>query len=339
MAVLNNTQIQDRTEAINFVKPIPTLLGSLGFFREEFVGSDAITFDVKDNALFVLADQGRNTKDKNGNGIDKYDIHTMAIPHYPIESVVSRNQLAGLRGFGTDTETAIETAVANQLERQAQKHDYHEEYLKALMVMSGKIDTNFYGSIDMATEFGVTRPTATFDFTSPMEDFASKIRGQVEVSKANLKTGGFVRGYVMFCGAKFFEGLMTSASIKEAYAAGNSLMNPLRNELGEAAAGYTMFRFGNVDIIQYTDTFVAADGSVIKPLADDKAVLVPRTEMGSIFFGPVSKLSGVGVVGAKRFASSYRDPKDRYVEVESEQNTLPIISQFGATVLISGTFA
>ena len=99
MAVLNNTQVQDRTEAINFVKPIPTLLGSLGFFREEFVGSDAITFDVKDNALFVLADQGRNTKDKNSNGIDKYDIHTMAIPHYPIESVVSRKSTGRFAWF------------------------------------------------------------------------------------------------------------------------------------------------------------------------------------------------------------------------------------------------
>ena len=331
MAVLNNTQVQDRTEAINFVKPIPTLLGSLGFFREEFVGSDAITFDVKDNALFVLADQGRNTKDKNGNGIDKYDIHTMAIPHYPIESVVSRNQLAGLRGFGTDTETAIETAVANQLERQAQKHDYHEEYLMALMVLSGKIDTNFYGSIDMATEFGVTRPKQTIRASNVLED----LQAGMSKSKKGLKTGGRVAGYILFASPSLFNALILSADIKTAYQFSQANGNPLRNELGTVANGYTMFRFGNVDVILYDDAFQDKNGNTLTVLAEGKGILVPRTKLGATVYAPASTLSGLGSVGSKRFAQTYRDPKDRYIEVESEQSTLVINEQFGATVEIS----
>ena len=66
-----------------------------------------------------------------------------------------------------------------------------------------------------------------------------------------------------------------------------------------------------------------------------QAVLVPRAVIGAEWYGPVSKLSGIGASGAKRFASSYRDPKDRYIDVESEQNTLILTTQAAASVLLT----
>ena len=70
-------------------------------------------------------------------------------------------------------------------------------------------------------------------------------------------------------------------------------------------------------------------------LGADNAVLVPRAELGVEWYGPVSKLSGIGASGAKRFASSYSDPKDRFVDVESEQNTLILTTQAAASVLLT----
>ncbi len=99
-------------------------------------------------------------------------------------------------------------------------------------------------------------------------------------------------------------------------------------------AGYTVFRYGNIDFILYTDEFSSGSGA-ITILADDEAVLFPRATLGNEWYGPVSKLSGIGASGAKRFASSYRDPKDRYVDVESEQNTLILTTQCAASVLIT----
>ena len=86
--------------------------------------------------------------------------------------------------------------------------------------------------------------------------------------------------------------------------------------------------------VLYTDEFTDGSG-LITILDHDKAVLFPRATLGNEWYGPVSKLSGIGASGAKRFASSYRDPKDRFVDVESEQNTLVLTTQCAASVLIT----
>lgn len=332
--ILENSKVVDQTSAIEKVEAVPSLITSLGLFRDETVGADAISFDVRDNALYVLDDALRNTRTTNTMESREYNMHTLAIPHYHIENTIGRTQLAGIRGFGSETERAVNQAVANELVRQSERHDNHEEYLKALMLFKGEVDTNYFGTIDMATEFGVAQGTQEI---TAADGVGAGVRAAQRQAKEALLSGGRIRGYMLFCGVEFFEQFIADEAVEKAYASTGSGMNPLLNELGEAGAGYTMFRFGNLDVILYDDDFTKPDGTVVKPVADDEGILVPRTEIGSAFFGPVSKLSGIGSMGAKRFASSYRDPKDRYIEVESEQNTLVVNKNFGATVKM--TFA
>ena len=328
--LINNSQVIDQTTAIERIPFKPGLLGALGLYRGVSVGTDAVTFDVRENSLTILDDHLRNVAQKNGMEAREYDIHTLAIPHYPIVNTIGRQQLAGVKAFGQEGEQAIARAVAEELERQAERHDVHEEYLKAAMTINGQVVTAHYGTIDMATEFGVVRPTETF--AADGSDVLEKLRAGQAASKAGLMTGGRIRGYVLMAGADVFETILKSADVKTAYQFSQGAGNPLRNELGDIANGYSLFRFGNIDVILYDDTFTTKTGSVVQPLADDKAILVPRTELGRSFFGPASTLSGLGSVGSRRFAQSYRDPKDRYIEVESEQSTLVINEQFGATV-------
>lgn len=326
--IIDNTKVADQTKAIERIPSKPGLIGALGLFRGESVASDAVTFDVRSNSLHILDDKMRNVDNKNAMAPEQYDIHTLAIPHYPISNVIGREKLAGVRAFGKEGELMIATAVANELERQAERHDVHEEYLKAQMAINGEVVTNHYGTIDMATEFGVVRPTQQIDPAALL----TTLRAATSKSKAGLMTGGRANGYVALVGATMFEALLTSADVKTAYQFSNASGNPLRNELGSVANGYSMFRMGNVDFILYDDSFSDKAGVQVNVLAAAAGVLVPRTELGRVFYGPASTLSGLGSFGSKRFATSYRDPKDRYIEVESEQSTLAINEQFGATV-------
>ena len=327
-----DNKVVDQTAAINKVETVPSLISSMGFFRDQNVGSDAITFDVRENTLSVLEDSLRNTRNGNTMEDQEFKMHTLAVPHYSIENTIGRTQLSGVRGFGSETEKAVNMAVAEELVRQAERHDNHEEYLKALMLFKGQVDTNYYGTIDMATEFGVAQGTGTI---SASGDLAAQLRVLTKTSKDALKTGGRVRGFVLFADADLFDVIAGHEDAKAAFAGTGYGNNPLLNELGEAGQGYTMFRLGNVDVVLYDDTFTKADGTSVSMLEAESGILVPRTELGGAFFGPVSKLSGIGSMGAKRFASSYRDPKDRYIEVESEQNTLVVNQNFGATVKVT----
>lgn len=331
MAIINNTQVVDRTEAINLVTPTPTLIGSMGFFATKPVASNVVTFDVKADTFNILADKQRNTTGKNAMAPNVFDAKYLPIPHYPIENSLTYAELSGVRGFGIDTETSIESAVADELARQAERHDVHNEYLRAAMLLNGQVVTTNFGTINVYTEFGVTRPTEAINMTSGV---LTGMLSATQKAKRGYKATGQIRGYVAFCGATFFNALINSAEVKAAYANSQANGNPLRNELGEVMAGYTVFRYGNIDFVLYTDEFTDGAGTVTV-LNPAQAVLVPRAVIGNEWYGPVSKLSGIGASGAKRFASTYRDPKDRYVDVESEQNTLVLVTQAASSVLLT----
>jgi len=100
MAILNNTQVVDRTEAINLVTPTPTLIGSMGFFAAKPVASNVVQFDVKEDTFNILSDKQRNTTGKNAMPASPFAMHTLPIPHYPIEDSITYQQLSGIRGFG-----------------------------------------------------------------------------------------------------------------------------------------------------------------------------------------------------------------------------------------------
>lgn len=331
MAILNNTQVVDRTQAIERIPFKQGLIGSLDLYRTEQVRTDTITFDVRETSFAILDDHLRNVAQKNSTEDAPFRMHTLPVPHYPIVKTLGREKLAGVRGFDKESEIIIAQAIGAELEKQAERHDVHEEYLKAQMTLNGVVVTNNYGTINMATEFGVSRPTQAVRAANVLED----LQAAMSKSKANLKTGGRVSGYILFASPSLFNAIILSDDIKTAYQFSQANGNPLRNELGSVANGYTMFRFGNVDVVLYDDAFQTKDGSSVTVLEEGKGVLVPRTKLGATVYAPASTLSGLGSVGSKRFAQTYRDPKDRYIEVESEQSTLVINEQFGATVEIS----
>lgn len=331
MAIINNSQYVDRTAAINKIPFKPNLISALGLFREETVNADSVTFDERESRLVVLDDHLRNVDKKNGLDPKEYKTHLLPVPHYPIESSLTVKQLKGIRNFDTDVEQAIESAVAEDLEKHVEQHDNHLEYLQATMLCSGKLVTTNYGTLDMFEEFGVTKKEADIDFGMGVA-LEPQFRAITNDIKKSYK-GGRSRGFVALCGSDFFDAFVTHADIKDGFVVAGQA-SPLRNELGEVANGYASFQYGNITFVQYDDVFTLANGSSQQPLADDACVIVPRGVLGSTFFGPVSKLSGVGAAGAKRFASSYRDPKDRYVEMESEQNTLVVLQEIAAAYYV-----
>ena len=329
--ILNNTQVVDQTKAIERIPFKNGLIGSLNLYREDTVRTDAVTFDVRENSLAVLDDHLRNVANKNGMEDESYDIHTLAIPHYPIAKTLGREKLAGVRAFGKEGQAIVAQAVAKELERQAGRHDNHEEYLKAMMTIQGKVVTTHFGTIDMATEFGIVRPTQTLAAATMLAD----LRSAQNKAKAGVTNGSRIQGFVLFASPTLFATIIGSDDVATAYQYSQAQGNPLRNELGSVANGYTMFRFGNLDVVLYDDVFSDKEGNTLTVLAEGKGVLIPRAELGVTFYGAASTLSGLGGVGSKRFAQTYRDPKDRYIEVESEQSTLVINEQFGATVEVT----
>ena len=77
MSILNNTQVVDRTEAINLIKPVPQLIGNLGLFKSAPVASNVIQFDYKEDTFNILSDKQRNTAGKNTMAAESYRLHSL----------------------------------------------------------------------------------------------------------------------------------------------------------------------------------------------------------------------------------------------------------------------
>src|SRR5690606_896945 len=114
------------------------------------------------------------------------------------------------------------------------------------------------------------------------------LRTAQQKSKNALRSGGQIRGYVLLASAELFEVIIGSADVVTAYQFSQAQGNPLRNELGSVANDYTMFRFGNVDVVLYDDSFTDKNGTAVTVLAAGAGVLVPRTELGAAIYGPAS---------------------------------------------------
>ena len=111
MAILNNSEVVDRTKAIERIPFQNGLIGALGLYRTETVRTDTITFDVRENNFAILDDHLRNVGQKNSNDGVPFKMHTLPVPHYPIVKTLGREKLAGVRGFDKESEEIISNAI------------------------------------------------------------------------------------------------------------------------------------------------------------------------------------------------------------------------------------
>ncbi|MBY5930468.1 major capsid protein [Halomonas sp. DP8Y7-3] len=336
--LIDNEYVMDRTEAINKIPAKPSLIGSMGFFKTRSVASDYITFDVREGSLKVLDDKLRSVADKNTRDQSGFDQHVLKIPHYPIESTITRDQLAGVRDFNSESEKSLAKAVAEHLEDHSDMIDYHHEYQQAKMLFNAQLVTDNFGTYDLASELGVSQGSQTLSYAAD-GDVLKQFRAMQNASKAGLMSGS-ARGFVMFAGNDLYEWLLTVPDLTKAMQMnGWAGANPLLGQVGEVGAGYSSFTFGGVTIVNYNDSFTKADGTQDQILADAEGLFVPRAQLGKHFFGPENTLTGLSGGGQRAFSRTVRDDRDRFITVESETNSLPILESVGSTIKVDFTDA
>lgn len=333
MSVIDNQYIHDRTEAINKVPAKPGLIGSMGFFKTRTVNQDNITFDIREGSIKTLSDKLRSVADKGTIDEREYAQHVLKVPHYPQESTISRDNIAGIRDFDSEGQKQLASAIAEHLEDHADNIDYHIEYVQNKMLFDAQLVTDNYGTYDLATELGVSQGTKTLSYAAT-GDTLKQFREMQKTAKDGMNSGR-VNGYCLFASEELFEWLLANPDFQRAFEMNAwSGANPLMNELGNVGAGYNAFNFGSTTIINYNESFTKADGSQDEILTAGSGLFVPRGQVGKVFYGPANTLTGLSRGGARSFARTVRDSRDRFVSVESETNVLPILESVGATIKV-----
>lgn len=334
--LVDNEKIMDRTEAINKIPAKPSLVQAMGFFQTRTVNSDYITFDVQQGSLKVLNDKLRSVADKNTTDDKSFDQHVLKIPHYPVASTITRDQLGGIRAFDSESEKTVAAAVAEALGDHSEMIDYHHSYQQAKMLFNAQLVTDNFGTYDLASELGVSQGTKTLAHSADGDTLA--LFRQMQREAKNGLVSGSARGFVLFAGDDLYEWLLANPDFERAMqmnAWGGT--NPLLGEVGEVAAGYQAFNFGSTTIVNYSDSFTLPDGSSDSILAAGEGLFVPRARLGRHFFGPENTLTGLSQGGQRAFSRQVRDERDRFISIESETNSLPILESVASTIKVDFT--
>ena len=320
------------TDAYKVVDVTPTLLRipnqwslvtDMNVFTEESVAQNSIQFEQVDSSISIVNDQHRGARNAvNSDRTRK--IHAFSLTHHPLDDYLTGQDIGGVRAYGsTDQAETEQAATLRKLEDMARKHDATLETARVHTLVTGTqfapngtVSANFY------TDFGITRKETDFLLGTAGTEINEKAEEGIAHIQDNLLSGMTAGGMVALCSPTFFAKLIKHAKIVDAYKFYSSTQEPLRNRLGGADALYRRFVFGGVEYIEYRGSF---NGTALIPA--NEARLMPTNVPGfaQTFYGPSSKLSHVNTLGEKRYGFTYRDPKDEFVEIQTETNFLNLI--------------
>ena len=318
-------EVVDITEELNLIPNQWSLVTDLGVFSEQSVSQNVIQFEQIDKSLAIVADQHRgvrNTVSKN----DGRKIHAFSLTHHPLDDYLTGNDLAGVRAYGTNTDRADTEAEAltRKMERMSMSHDATLETARVHTLVTGQqfapnntISTDFYSA------FGITRKEIDFTLGSTAGTIVQeKSEEAIAHVQDNLQNGTIAGGMVALCSPEFFAKLIKQAGVLEAYKYYTSTQEPQRQRLGGANALFRRFVHGGVEYIEYRGMY---NGQRLIPSGEARIMPTNVPDFAVTYFGPSGKLSQVNTLGERRYGWTYRDPKDEFVEVQTETNFINLI--------------
>lgn len=314
-------ELVDYTEELLLVPNKWGLINELGIFRSEPVAQHSITVEARAGTLAAISDQVRGARNLV-NKDDNRNLRSFPIPHFPLDDMVSPNDLQGKRAYGSADAAETEAAViARKLERIRMNHSVTLEAARAYALTTGAIYApNGTVAANYYTDFGVTRTEVDFTLGTTTTEMVTKIESIIAAIQDNIISGEVVTKIVALCSPTFFSKLIVHPTVKEAFKYYTSVQEPLRQRLGSGV--YRRFEFAGVEFIEYRGTY---NGSALIPAGDAYFLPMGTSDMFISYFSPANKFSHVNTLGEEAYAFTYKDSKDEKIEIQTESNALHLV--------------
>ena len=334
---VNNFEVVDLTAA---VRNVPIQWGSfnqMGIFTDEPVASDTVMFEEStlDGALIVDRVRGeKNTVSKDGTR----KLHTMAIPHFPLDDYISPKDLQNKSAYDNFSEVEQLDAVRQRkLIRLRQNHDWTLNKARAQALFSstayapsGTVVQNY------DTEFNISRTAVDFVLGTSTTEVLAKIEIVIAAVQAGMGGNGVFNGIICPCDTAFFNKLIAHASVKAAYtyaqniSAGN---DPMRGRLATNGSPLPMgreFYFGGITFKEVRDSY---NGTSI--VTASEGVAVPTgSDMFKTYFGPCERFGLVNTQGEKMYVFEQAETNGTKITLESESNHLSALLRPQAVIRV-----
>lgn len=335
----NGSLMTEWTDEINEIENQYGLINGSGLFNGKGISQDSIVFDKTEHEITLLSQSSRRG-DAPTYGKDRsLETFSLALPYFNHKDYVTAQDVQGWRMPGTaDMEEALGRVIAEKLEDLRLAADQTREYMKIQAIKGITVDPDGNTLANMFTEFGLTRTDYQVDFDLGTADtevdlkIATLKRG---IAK-NAKAGGAIGRIECMVSPEFFDALITHPKMREAYLYyQNSGKQLLRDDLAryESWGIVDMFEHKGILFYSYDAEFNMPDGGTERAISatvgteGGYSIVRGMRNLYRGYFGPANTLSGANMAGMEIFAYEYRDPKDKYHELEVEMAPLYIISK------------
>jgi hypothetical protein len=324
-------ELVDYTEELLIVPNTWGLVNELGVFEPEGVAQHSITVEKIDQSLALITDRVRGERN-NMNKDDNRELHSFAIPHFPLDDYIKPEDMQGKRAYGSaDAEEQLAQVRGRKLARIRRNHAVTLEAARMQALTAGTVYApNNTVVTDWYSSFGITQKSVDYVLGTGTTNIIGKNEEVIAHIQDNVLNGDIVTSIVALCSPEFFSKLINNASVKEAYKYYASLQEPARNRLGSGL--YREFDHAGIRYIEYRGSY---NGNKLIPAND--AVFMPLgvTDMFKTYFSPANKFSFVNTTGEEAYVFEYPSDRDEEIVLQSESNFVNMLRR--PQVVVKGT--
>lgn len=362
----NGNKVTDWTEEVNEIDNQYGLMNAKGLFVGQGTSQESIIFD-KNYVTRTLLPQVSKRGGEHSKGKDrKVDTFAIPLPYFNHQDYVTPQDIQGWRQAGTpDQPKLLATAIADKWEDMRADFDQTKEYMKCRAITGKTVDPQGNTIADMFTVLDFTQLTIDFELSNAAADIDGTIAALKRLVAKNAKAGGRIGRIEVMVTPEFFDALVAHPKLREAYLCyqASAPSDTIRADLARfeewgvvdtfVHKGLMFYSYdaefavestgaGSVDGIQTVTAFESLDasGAVVKDFANDQGGYTIVNGMSGAYrayFGPANTLSGANSVGQEMFAYQYRDPKDKYHELELESAPLYILTKPQLSVKVTAS--
>lgn len=310
------------TEAVRRSKTVPGLIGNLGLFTPKPVRTRTIAVEQKGMTLNIVQTSEPGAP-RTYRANDKRSITDLRVRRIEEASVITAEQLQGIRAFGSETELkSLQREIAERQQNCIDDLSATVERLRLSCINGILVDADDTVIYNYHTTFGFVQ-AAEIDFNWTSRTGCKKFVASNVIRPMVRALGGIAppgMRIIALCGDDFFDDMLENTEYRATFLNNQNASKLLEDSVFQAvdAWGVTWINYRGTD-----------DNSTVA-IAADKARFFPMgvRDLFQEAFAPAPTFPLVNTMGQEWYSRSVPDrDREEWVAIEIESHRLPICTR------------
>ena len=335
----NGSTVVDWTEEVSEIPNQYGLFNALGLFDGKGVSQESVIFDKDTSTTTMIPQTNRRVGSAFKNKERALETFSVALPYFKHEDAIFPGDVQGWRMGGTpDQAEDLPNVRMGKFEDMKRNANQTIEYMKIQAAKGITLDPEGTTIVNMFTEFGESQKDIDFLLGTAATNIDGKIAELKRYVAKHAKTGGAVGKIEVPCSPEFFDALTQHPNMIAAYTYyQNSGKQLNRDDLSmyESWGVVDTFEHKGIKFFSYDAVFNQPDGTEVRAFGSSSGVdlqvgysiVKGMSGLYRGYFGPANTLSGANKPGQEMHLYEYRDPKDKFLELELEMAPLYFLTK------------